>query len=58
VGTGEDYRDTVASPMYKQVFDLATGQCLTEPGVCLSVYPVRLVDGHVEIGHGAPPSGP
>jgi len=58
VGTGEDYRDTLASPMYKQVFDLATGECLTEPGTSLPVYPVRLVDGHVEIGHGAGPSGP
>ena len=25
-------RDTVASPMYKHVFDVATGECLTEPG--------------------------
>ena len=32
VGAGEDYRNTVASPMYKHVFDLATGECLTEPG--------------------------
>ncbi len=31
VGTGRGHRDTVASPMYKQVFDLATGECLTEP---------------------------
>jgi nitrite reductase (NADH) small subunit len=49
VGAGETYRDTVASPMYKQVFDLATGECLTEPGR-LPVHPVRIVDGHVEIG--------
>jgi len=58
VGSGDGYRDTVASPMYKQVFDLTTGECLTEPGIALPVYPVRLVDGHVEIGHGADPSGP
>ena len=57
VGTGEGYRDTVASPMYKHVFDLSTGECLTEPGTSLLVYPVRLVDGHVEIGHGTDPSG-
>lgn len=57
VGSGEGYRDTVASPMYKQVFDLATGDCLTEPGSIPS-YPVRVVDGHVEVGHGADPSGP
>jgi nitrite reductase (NADH) small subunit len=52
VGAGADYRDTVASPMYKQVFDLATGECLTEPGTSLPVYPVRVRDGHVEVGPG------
>ncbi len=31
VGRGDDQRDTVASPMYKHVFDLATGACLTDP---------------------------
>ena len=51
VGAGDDYRDTVASPMYKQVFDLATGECLTEPGTSLPVYPVRLVDREVHVGH-------
>jgi nitrite reductase (NADH) small subunit len=52
-GTGKEYRDTVASPMYKQVFDLATGECLTEPGR-LPVHAVRIVDGHVEIGDPSP----
>jgi nitrite reductase (NADH) small subunit len=51
VGSGESHRDTVASPMYKQVFDLATGECLSEPGTSLPVHPVRVVDGHVEVGH-------
>lgn len=32
----------VASPVYKQHFSLATGQCLEDPGVCLAVFPVRL----------------
>jgi nitrite reductase (NADH) small subunit len=50
VEDGDSYRDTVASPMYKHVFDLATGQCLTEPGTCLPVWPVRIVDEHVEVG--------
>jgi len=57
VGTGEGYRDTVASPMYKQVFDLATGECLTEPG-SLPTYPVRVVEGRVEVGPRIDPSGP
>ena len=32
----------VASPVYKQHFNLATGQCLEDPGVRLTVFPVRL----------------
>jgi nitrite reductase (NADH) small subunit len=32
----------VASPVYKQHFSLATGQCLEDPGVRLAVFPVRV----------------
>ncbi|GAA1564905.1 nitrite reductase small subunit NirD [Actinomadura kijaniata] len=32
---------TVASPMYKQVFDLRTGVCLDDPGVALPTFPIR-----------------
>lgn len=42
-------RPTVASPIYKQVFELATGMCLDEPTVSVRTYPVRLVDGIVEV---------
>ena len=51
-GSGSTYRDTVASPMYKQVFDLRTGECLSEAGPALPVHPVRLVDGVVQVGSG------
>lgn len=44
---------TVASPMYKQSFDLATGQCLDDPDVSLRVWPTRVSDGWVEIQNGA-----
>jgi nitrite reductase (NADH) small subunit len=44
---------TVASPMFKQVFDLRTGVCLDEPEVTLPVYPVEVVDGQVVVGPGA-----
>jgi nitrite reductase (NADH) small subunit len=51
---------TVASPMYKQVFDLRTGRCLDpagkEPvagGPDLRTWPVRVVDGTVLVGVGA-----
>lgn len=43
---------TVASPMFKQVFDLRTGVCLDDPEVSLPVYPVSIVDGQVVVGPG------
>lgn len=39
----------IASPIYKQSFDLRTGQCLDDPNVRLPVYPVRVLDGRVQI---------
>ena len=38
---------TVASPMYKQRFDLRSGRCLDEESVALPVYPVRVHNGLV-----------
>lgn len=41
---------TVASPMYKQVFDLRTGVCLDTQGkeaATLAVWPVAVADGDV-----------
>ncbi len=49
VGTRRD-APTVASPMYKQVFDLRTGACLDTQGrdaVALHVWPVTVSDGRV-----------
>jgi nitrite reductase (NADH) small subunit len=40
---------TVASPVYKQVFDLTTGACLDDGTVAVRAWPVRVVDGMVEI---------
>ena len=42
-------RRVVASPIYKQHFCLDTGQCLEDEGVRLSVYPVRVSQGQVEL---------
>lgn len=39
----------VVSPIYKQSFNLVTGECLDDPSVKLSVYPVRVEDGKVYI---------
>src|SRR6478736_5267503 len=49
VGTRQD-APTVASPMYKQVFDLRTGACLDAQGkepIALHVWPVAVSDGDV-----------
>ncbi len=40
---------TVASPLFKQVFDLRTGRCLTEPDVAVPVHGVRLAGDRVQI---------
>jgi nitrite reductase (NADH) small subunit len=40
----------VASPVYKQCFDLRTGRCLEDPSVAVMTFPVRTVDGRVEVG--------
>ena len=39
----------VASPMYKQSFDLRTGECFDDPSVRVDVFDVRFVDGRVEV---------
>jgi nitrite reductase (NADH) small subunit len=41
---------TVASPVYKQVFSLVTGQCMDDPAVRVPVYPVRIADGWLQVG--------
>ncbi|WP_030168575.1 nitrite reductase small subunit NirD [Spirillospora albida] len=48
---------TVASPMYKQVFDLRTGTCLDDPRVAVPTHLIRRTAGdRVEValsdGHG------
>ncbi len=40
---------TVTSPIYKQVFELATGVCLDDPSVMVATYPTRVVNGTVEV---------
>ncbi len=40
----------VASPMFKQSFDLRTGVCLDDPAVVIEVFEVRCRGGRVEVG--------
>jgi nitrite reductase (NADH) small subunit len=39
----------IASPIFKQNFDLRTGQCLDDPTVRLASYPVRVTGGRIQI---------
>ena len=40
----------VASPIYKQSFDLRTGACLDDPSVTIATFPVRAVGRRVQVG--------
>ena len=40
---------TVASPVYKQRFDVRSGRCIDDVEVTVATYPVRVVDGRVEV---------
>ncbi|MGO4582946.1 nitrite reductase small subunit NirD [Arthrobacter sp. 2RAF6] len=42
-------RPTIASPLHKEVYDLETGECFTNPELRLASYATRLVDGYVEV---------
>lgn len=42
-------RAKIASPIFKQSFDLETGVCLDDSQVVLTTYPVRVRDGRVEV---------
>ena len=40
----------IASPLYKQSFDLSTGECLDDPAVRVGVWEIRVCGGRVEVG--------
>jgi nitrite reductase (NADH) small subunit len=39
----------IASPIFKQTFDLASGQCLEDPEVRLPVFETRVSEGRVQV---------
>jgi nitrite reductase (NADH) small subunit len=43
-------RLVVVSPLLKQRFDLATGDCIDDVTVTLDVWPVRVTAGRVQVG--------
>ena len=39
----------VASPMYKQSFDLRSGRCLDDPSVSVPTFSVQVIGGRVQV---------
>ncbi|MCE4025240.1 nitrite reductase small subunit NirD [Microbacterium sp. Au-Mic1] len=48
VGSRGD-RPTVASPLHKEVYDLGTGECFSDPALLLRTFRTRIVGGFIEI---------
>lgn len=48
IGSVEDQL-VIASPLYKQHFNLETGSCLEEPEKSLKIYQIRHHNGRIEI---------
>ena len=48
VGSKGD-RPTIASPLHKEVYDLGTGECFTNPTLVLNTYETRVVGGFIEV---------
>lgn len=46
---GEGHRPTITSPLLKQVYDLGTGRCYSDPALYLQCYATRVVDGVIEV---------
>ena len=42
-------RQTIASPLHKEVYDLQTGECFSTPELRLATFATRIVDGDVEV---------
>ena len=50
LGAGSLEGQRVYCPMHGWCFDLTTGDCLSNPEKPVRTYPVRLIDGEVQIG--------
>ncbi|HEY5222243.1 MAG TPA: nitrite reductase small subunit NirD [Microbacteriaceae bacterium] len=42
-------RPTIASPLHKEVYDLGTGECFTDPNLFLETFRTRIVGGFIEV---------
>ncbi|MET0728746.1 MAG: nitrite reductase small subunit NirD [Acidimicrobiales bacterium] len=44
-----DGEPTVASPIYKQRFDLRSGSCIEDPSMAVRTWPTRINHGRIEV---------
>jgi nitrite reductase (NADH) small subunit len=42
-------RQTIASPLHKEVYDLKTGECFGTAELRLTTFTTRIVDGYIEV---------
>jgi nitrite reductase (NADH) small subunit len=42
-------RQTIASPLHKEVYDLETGECFGTADLRLATFSTRIVDGYIEV---------
>ncbi|VTY11866.1 nitrite reductase small subunit NirD [Rothia dentocariosa] len=43
----KDGHSTIASPLYKEVYDLTTGECVSGADYTIGVYPLEVRDGDI-----------
>lgn len=48
VGSRGD-RVTLASPLHKEIYDLGTGECFSDPSLLLRTFRTRIIGGFIEI---------
>lgn len=48
VGSKGD-RPTIASPLHKEVYDLETGECFSNPALALPTFQTRVVGGFIQV---------
>ena len=44
---------TINSPLHKECYDLRSGACLDDPALVLRTWPVRVVEGLLQLGSGS-----
>lgn len=49
IGEGDVYKTTVTCPWHWWQYDIPTGRCVDNPEIHMNTYPVRVLDGAVQV---------